>query len=88
MPYWLTVTVHVYFSLPDTEEESVVVVSERGGVVDLTNDSGVEDEDIVDLTTPIELRVSRLEFLDIDASCTRRWSTWGTITVNQICMIR
>ena len=28
---------------------------EEGGVVDLTNDSGVEDEDVVDLTSPIQV---------------------------------
>ena len=31
---------------------------EGGAVVDLTNDSGVEDEDVVDLTSPIQVSLT------------------------------
>ena len=33
-------------------------LSEGGAVVDLTNDSGVEDEDVVDLTSPIQVSLT------------------------------
>jgi len=42
-------------------------LSEGGAVVDLTNDSGVEDEDVVDLTSPIQVSLT-LELVSIMTS--------------------